>query len=391
MNIRDDLKAFIDGELDAARHAEVAQAIASDTDLQSEVEAMRILGLEIQRVGLNAQPVGLEQALSAIGPRKMRWPLRLGLALPVILVVAFALNSMNKRPSLVGAEAGGEPATMTGKALSDYSGGGEYEAKVPKEESPNLVNGLSDGVKGRVRDKESFSESPATEAPAHRAGAANGRAVIRSASIELRVESVAVAQDDAEKFVERLGGFVADSSAMGANTSLPTATLTLRVPEQSFNATLDHLRKLGEFVSGSTSGDDVTAEIADTEARLKVMRAEEESYITMLRAARKVGELLEVKERLSQVRQQIESLAAQNKSLKDLARLSTITVTFTQRPGKGQPEAPKNWAEDTWSSAVDSLRGVGRFLGQAIITVFIFAPVWLPIVLVSWWILRRKR
>lgn len=389
MNIRDDLKAFIDGELDATRHAEVAQAIASDTELQSEVEAMRILGLEIQRVGLNAQPVGLEQALSAIGPRKMRWPLRLGLAIPVILVTTLALNNMARRPVGDSAEAMAEPAMMKGKALSDYSGGGftsgAADADRAKEESPAFATPPSDGV-DKFRDTEAKSL-----AQTHRAGEANARAVIRSATMELRVENVATAQDDAEKFVERLGGFVADSSAMGANSALPTATLTLRVPEQSFNATLDHLRKLGDFVSGSTSGDDVTAEIADTEARLKVMRAEEESYITMLRAARKVGELLEVKERLSQVRQQIESLAAQNKSLKDLARLSTITVTFVQRPGKGEPEAPKNWAEDTWSSAVDSLRGVGRFLGQAIITVFIFAPVWLPIVLVSWWILHRKR
>ncbi|HMS56544.1 MAG TPA: DUF4349 domain-containing protein, partial [Fimbriimonadaceae bacterium] len=194
-----------------------------------------------------------------------------------------------------------------------------------------------------------------------------------------------------QEMAKRMQGFVESSVLDRSNAYRPTASLSLRVPSQKFDQAMTELRSLGDVESENITGQDVTAEITDLTARLKVMRAEEESYITMLRAARKVGELLEIKERLSAVRQNIESIDAQRKNLSDLAALSTIQVTFIQRPGPLEEEKPKPWAQDTWNSAVAGLGGALRFLGQVIITVFVYAPIWLPVAFIGWWASRRLK
>lgn len=215
--------------------------------------------------------------------------------------------------------------------------------------------------------------------------------LIRTADLHRRVEDVAIAQRDMIRIATANGGFLAGNNMTGSEGQLPEANVTIRVPVKRFDAVCESIRAMGTLVSDNTNTDDVTTQVADTEARLKVMRAEEDSYVTMLRAARKVGELLEIKERLSSVRQEIESLDAQRKALRDQSSYSTINAVFTQKAKIGTPETPKDWSEDTWSNAVNGLTSALRWLGQVVITVFVYSPLWLPVVLIGVWMSRKAK
>jgi hypothetical protein len=82
MSIREDLKAYVDGELDAARAAEVRAALESDPQLREEAEQLKLLSQEIRQFAAEPQVFGLERTLLALRPRRPWWrsPARLSFA-----------------------------------------------------------------------------------------------------------------------------------------------------------------------------------------------------------------------------------------------------------------------------------------------------------------------
>ena len=66
MSIREDLKAYLDGELSPQRAEEVRAAIESDPELKKEVEALRAISNTFRLVAPASQPVGLDQTLEAL-------------------------------------------------------------------------------------------------------------------------------------------------------------------------------------------------------------------------------------------------------------------------------------------------------------------------------------
>jgi hypothetical protein len=203
------------------------------------------------------------------------------------------------------------------------------------------------------------------------------------------VESAQKALADAQSIITGLGGYVENSNSSQLEGELPTATCVFRVPCTQFDNAIQRFRKLGSVLTENIAADDVTLQYADINARLKVIRIEEQQYLTMLRAAKRTGEIMEIRDRLSQVRQQIESMDAQQKALMDQASLSTISATFEQRVAAGKPEEPSGWADETWGSAVNGLSAVGRFLGRAAIFLFVYSPLWIGAIII--YLIARKR
>ncbi len=432
-DIRTDLKAYVDGELSPERMQEVETAIARDPALREEVEFMKMLGFQIQRIKFDPPVQGAEQAIAA-ARRRPRFSRRLltwgGAGFGVLfLLVVWPVFAQSKRAAM-------ETAATASVAKSDYQfadsvdgdqglarkqetdtgtlpadGFNGRASRIPQHAASGKLKGAQageGGFAGGVQPNEGIADPTLRKAIPDYAGTPgttdqakvptappmstnSSQRLIRTADLALRVDSAKEAQSSAIRIVTGFGGFIASSNLTGSKDSLPTATVTLRVPVRSFDNALESLRKLGDVVSDTSNTDDVTAQVADTDARLKVMRAEEDSYVTMLRAAKRVGELLEIKERLSTVRQEIESLDAQKKALADQSTYSTISATFEQKPKPGQPEAPKGWADETWANAVNGLGGVGRFLASAGIFLFVYSPIWLPIVIIGWIAVRRGR
>jgi hypothetical protein len=215
------------------------------------------------------------------------------------------------------------------------------------------------------------------------------RLEIKTAQLSVEVEDVPKAQSEAENVAKSVGGRVESSSKNNDEGVLASANLTLRVPVAAFQVAVNRLRNLGRVISDNLTGEDVTTQVVDVEARLKVLRAEEDQYVELLKAANKVGEVLSVRERLGQVRQEIESLDATRKALRDQAAESTIHLSLTERPKPDRPEQNANWAEDAWSTAVNGLSSAGRAIGRALVFLFVFSPIWLPIAILVWWLARR--
>lgn len=384
----DDIKAYIDGELSPAERLAFEAALEQDSELRDEVNFMKQLtgsvqDLQADEIRVPGDPAAVMNQIR--GTRRLaRWPIALGLA-GTFLVMVVGLVSFAGQGS-------GESSPTAGVAMTKGAEGGEVAEgssapvvrnRVKFEESESQPASKSDVP----MPSRSFTLKEQSAAPP----AGISAQLIRTASVELVVPSVAETLKRASQIAEGLGGFVTDSSASDAQNVLATGSATLRVPVKQFSTALARLKELGEVQAESSNSEDVTTQVADVNARLKVLRAEEESYVTMLRAARRVGELLEIRERLSTVRQEIESLDAQRRALADQTSFSTISLSLSQRVKVGEPKSSPSWSDDAWSRAVNGLQSAGRWLGQAAIYAFVYSPFWVPIIVIPVWLARRKR
>jgi len=155
----------------------------------------------------------------------------------------------------------------------------------------------------------------ADQAPAPPASTTVDRKLVRTGALELTVKSPADAAEQIRLMAESMGGYL-ETAQIGGTKEVPTADLTIRVPAARFSDATLGIRKLAASVeSEKTEAQDVTRQYIDMEARLHNLRAEEAQYLVIMKSAYKVYDLLEVTEKLSEVRGQIEQQQAEFQTL----------------------------------------------------------------------------
>jgi hypothetical protein len=216
------------------------------------------------------------------------------------------------------------------------------------------------------------------------------RLVIKTAEISLQVESVSEAESAVRAKVQALGGYVVKAENSGADASL-NARITFRVPAARFDEALVGMQGLAKKVlSRTVSGDDVTEEFVDLQSRLRNLEATRDRLLTFLDKATKVEEALQVNTSLSQIQGEIEQVKGRTEYLKQSAALSTITVALAAVPaivplveeGGWQPLAVAR-------AALRNLIELGQGLANVLIVLAVWTPLWLPLLLLGWWVRRR--
>jgi len=178
-----------------------------------------------------------------------------------------------------------------------------------------------------------------------------------------------------------IGAYIGASQTQDDGGS-PIASVTYRVPADRWEDALDLLATLGgqttKVVSTRTDAVEVTSQLVDLDARIRNLRASETSLQAIVEKAVKVSDVLEVEAQLTQIRGQIEQLAAQQKDLGDRAAYGTLTATF------GVPVVAVEAARSDWDPAtvVDDASASLVTVLQGLTTAGIwFAIVWLPLLL----------
>lgn len=162
--------------------------------------------------------------------------------------------------------------------------------------------------------------------------------IIKTGSIEMTATDVPKTTDAITSTVDGLGGFVQNASRSEDANGLSSAYITVRVPNEQFDAALTAIKALGTHVNNeSIQGDDVTEQYTDLSARLTAAKAQEAQYLVILTSAKTVGDVLAVQEHLAIVRAEIESLQGQITYLENRTSLSTISVVISEEPSGAIP------------------------------------------------------
>ncbi len=107
--------------------------------------------------------------------------------------------------------------------------------------------------------------------------------IIRTAQLSVITKEFDKARANLETILKRHRGYVGELKAGGSTGSGRTLTATLRVPADQLDATLTEVKALGRVESESQSGQDVTSQYVDLEARLTNARNTEQRLTDLLR------------------------------------------------------------------------------------------------------------
>ncbi|MDE3194410.1 MAG: DUF4349 domain-containing protein [Chloroflexota bacterium] len=207
------------------------------------------------------------------------------------------------------------------------------------------------------------------------------KALVLTANIALRSDDAWGIADRVQSIATGLGGDVLALTQSGSKDE-KSATLTIRVPQASFNDALRQIRGMTgvEVVSSGVTGQDVTDQFVDLQARLKAKQDEEQRYLALLARADKVDDILRIDSVLSQVRAQIEQLTGQVNSMKARTDYSTITVQISPAALVVPTPGPQVYdPSKTMEHAVAALASIMRTALDAAIWGLVFS--WIPLVL----------
>lgn len=240
----------------------------------------------------------------------------------------------------------------------------------------------------------------AMSAPAEFKGSAaampytSDRKIIRTIYLSVEVEDIASVSEAILKIAGDLGGFVADSRSYEDDSGRRMMSIKLRVPVAELDRATAQIKALGRIRKENVSGDDVTEEYVDLEARLRNAKVLEERILKLLeQKSARLKDILDSERELSAAREKIESLDGRKKFMDDRLQLATISIDLAEPPGFGR-------------GIFDPLRGLfqrtlGMFTASLallvvatctavpwIVTLIILA--WLFLQLLRIWIRRRR-
>ena len=213
--------------------------------------------------------------------------------------------------------------------------------------------------------------------------AVTNRALVVTMDVAITVEDVDGARDRIKGRVERAGGYIAD-----ANTADRHATMDLRIPAASVGSIHEALRSMGEVTLDSEKVQDVTEEKADLEARLKNSRVQEKRVLEiMTNKTGAISEVISAETELARIRETIERMEAQKRTLDSKIDLATVHVTLnTKVVPVPMPEELPAW-KTPGKSIAEAAKAGGRaaaaFAVYALMAFAATAPFTLPLVAIA--------
>jgi hypothetical protein len=166
--------------------------------------------------------------------------------------------------------------------------------------------------------------------------------------------------------------------------------MEIRVPASRFDAAMAGIARTGKLREQSTSAQDMTGDITDSAARLRNLRQTEADIRAIMNRSGSVSQVMDAETQLSSVREQIETLEAQLKSMLNQVAYATIDIDM-QAEASTAPVQPTAQAQlaSTWNAAIASLGQTTIGLVGALLWTLVFVPYLLAAATIAWFIYRR--
>ena len=186
--------------------------------------------------------------------------------------------------------------------------------------------------------------------------------------------------------LNEMGGYVQSSSVSGTKPEEweetgRSAQMTLRVPSVKFDEFMKFLGGMGETLSTTVNGEDVSLQYFDVETRLKTLRTREDRLEALLEKAETMEDIISLEQALADVSYEIQSLEMNLRNYDSLIDFSSVTITLqeVQVVTKVAPSSPKTLGERI-SSGFYSVLNVLSDIGEGLL-VFLIAgsPVLVPL------------
>nr|WP_067062705.1 DUF4349 domain-containing protein [Mucilaginibacter sp. L294] len=177
-------------------------------------------------------------------------------------------------------------------------------------------------VSDKAGEGERMSEAPHT--------ADIEKKIIKEGEIRFESSDVAKTRKQIISSLTHLGGYAEnDSETTDGALGTKEYTIVIRIPAKNFDAFLGTVSSTATKIdSRNIRVKDVTSEFIDTKARLDNKLQLEKRYLNLLSRAGKMRDLLDIEEKLTEIRSDIEATQGQLNYMSKQVAYSSLTITF---------------------------------------------------------------
>ena len=235
---------------------------------------------------------------------------------------------------------------------------------------------VGQGTMGKLQKEEN---GLAGKRDNHDVAIPTGPMIIRKAELTLTATNFEQVRTRLEDILKRYNGYLGQLTLTGSAESAQSLTATLRVPADKLDSAIAELKKLGKVESESQKGDEVSQQYVDLQARLSKARNTEQTLLDILRhRTGKLSDVLAVEQEIASVREEIERMQAEKKTLEKQVAFSTVELKVAEDYKQPVHVVPTSTSRRIRDAAVDGY----ETLVAGLINVLLFFVSWGPSLLV---------
>jgi len=214
------------------------------------------------------------------------------------------------------------------------------------------------------------------------------RAVIQTGAVSLRSEDVAKTRFEVQKLLDLHEGLIDNErTETDKEGDVRLSRLVVRVPSSDFDAVMTRLATLGTLVESSRKAKDVTAQVIDTDVRI---RAQEQSLArveALLARAQSIRDIMAIEAQLTRRQADLDALKQTRAFLADQTEMSTINVYLEKETPETAPAPPKKHHNafvsgliSGWDAFTDVAGGLAKGTGASLpflgVLLLLAWPLW---------------
>lgn len=214
--------------------------------------------------------------------------------------------------------------------------------------------------------------------------------VISTGAVSYRSKDVGATRFDIQAIVDAHGGRTdEEKSETDDDGGLLRSRIVFRVPVKEFPAVMAELDKLDGKQTSSSSSEDVTTQVIDTDVRVKSQQRSIERIQVLFSRAQSIRDIMAIEAQLQQREADLDSLKQQQAWLAGQTSWSTVTVNLQREHTKKAADKEDTGFLAGLTSGWHGLKKVTVGLATAVGAALPFAVVLLVLAVPGWLVTRR--
>lgn len=223
------------------------------------------------------------------------------------------------------------------------------------------------------------------------AASASSQKLIKKASVRLETKNADELIKKINSQIGSLKGYTESLSQSKYDEYLSIET-NVCVPAEKLDEFLDFLEKSGTITSKNVVTADVTDDYTDTESQIKALETEEKALLGILEKCETVQDTMNVQERLTSVRGELESLKSQKKNYDQRIAYSEVLINISEV--ERVKKTPTSFGSQVSEKFSESLYNIGQFfrnLGVFVLGASPYFVIVAVVIVVAVIIIKKKR
>ena len=212
--------------------------------------------------------------------------------------------------------------------------------------------------------------------------------LIRKIWLEAETEDMDALLSSVEARIGELGGYVENrevrNGSMYSGYTHRYASLTVRIPADKLDGFVTDVSEKANIVSNRESADDITLSYVATESRMKMLETEQTRLLELLSAAKDMKEILQIEERLMDVRSELEEVTSQLRVMDNQVSYGTVYLDIDEvREYTVVEEEPDGFFARIGKGFMKSLKNMGDFCKEFVIFMIVAIPYLIPFAVIA--------